>query len=48
MPSPLGWIPSPRCERPMAMEARWDIELVGPDGRVKARRRFKNLIVNAG
>ena len=48
MPSPLGWIPSPRCERPMAMEARWDLELVGPDGRVKARRRFKNLIVNAG
>jgi len=38
----------PGRERPMAMRADWDLELVGPDGDVKARRRFKNLIVNAG
>jgi len=38
----------PGPERPMALRADWDLELVGPDGDVKARRRFKNLIVNAG
>jgi len=53
MPSPLGWMisslrPRRAHERPMAVSAVWDLELVGPDGDVKARRRFKNLIVNAG
>jgi|GEM_PF-1083810 len=38
----------PGLERPMAVRAEWDLELVGPTGEVKARRRFKNLIVNAG
>ncbi len=38
----------PGRERPMALRADWDLELVGPDGEVRARRRFKNLIVNAG
>jgi hypothetical protein len=35
-------------ERPMAMRAEWDVQLVAPDGSVKDRRRFKNLIVNVG
>ena len=53
MPSPLGWMSSslrPRRahERPMALSAVWDLALLGPDGQVKARRRCKNLIVNAG
>ena len=38
----------PGVERPMAMKAEWDLQLVGPDGQVRDRRRFKNLIVNAG
>lgn len=38
----------PNRERPMALMAEWDLELVGADGAVKARRHFKNLIVNAG
>jgi len=38
----------PAPERPMALRADWDVELVGPDGEVKERRRFKNLIVNSG
>lgn len=38
----------PNRERPMALMAEWDLELVGPGGDVKARRHFKNLIVNAG
>ena len=32
----------------MALMAEWDLELVGADGAVKARRHFKNLFVNAG
>ncbi len=48
MPSPLGWIPSLRSERPMALWAEWDLVLLGPGGVVKDRRRFRNLIVNAG
>ena len=48
MPSPSRWIPSLRTERPMALRAEWDLVLLGPDGTVKGRRRFKNLIVNAG
>lgn len=38
----------PGRERPMALVAEWDLALVGPDGQVKDRRRFKNLIVNVG
>ncbi len=38
----------PGHERPLALRAEWDLELVGPGGEVKARRHFKNLIVNAG
>jgi len=38
----------PGRERPMALRAVWDLALLGPDGQVKTRRRFKNLIVNAG
>ncbi len=38
----------PGRERPMAMMAKWDLVLIGPGGEVKDRRRFKNLIVNAG
>ena len=38
----------PNRERPMALRADWDLELVGPDGASKERRHFKNLIVNAG
>jgi hypothetical protein len=32
----------------MTLRAEWDLELVGPAGEVKDRRKFKNLIVNAG
>ncbi|MFM8279181.1 MAG: hypothetical protein ACKN9R_02365 [Candidatus Limnocylindrus sp.] len=39
---------APGRERRMALRAEWDLELVGPGGEVKARRHFKNLIVNAG
>ena len=35
-------------ERPMALRAYWDLQLVGPGGEVRDRRRFKNLIVNTG
>ena len=38
----------PNRERPMALVAEWDLELVGPDGATRERRHFKNLIVNAG
>ncbi len=38
----------PNRERPLALAAEWDLELVGADGVTKERRHFKNLIVNAG
>lgn len=38
----------PGRERPMAIVAEWDLELVGEDGASKDRRHFKNLIVNSG
>jgi len=38
----------PAVERPLAMKAEWDLQIVGPDGQVRDRRQFKNLIVNAG
>lgn len=36
-----------RAERPR-LKGTWALTLVGPDGAVKAERRFENLIVNAG
>ncbi|MGE0192478.1 MAG: hypothetical protein AB7T63_10610 [Planctomycetota bacterium] len=48
MPSPSRWTTPRRSERPLALQAVWELVLLGPNGAVKDRRRFKNLIVNTG
>ena len=32
----------------LGLRGEWDLELIGPDGVTKERRRFSNLIVNVG
>lgn len=32
----------------LTVQGHWHLQLLGPDGRVKDERRFKNLIVNDG